>query len=160
MKDQKNSRSQPQWDPPLDSFQTIFQEVAQLQQNPEMVNQQSNYLFRQQRTSQHSRQTLLQAAQSGSELPTEQAFPTQTQQASPFPPIPSVGVDLGVGQGIPEAQRLAQFDLNTVEPNQRDLIERSMAIGGVSRANNGYNARTNAQRDHNLAQGQDDFATP
>ena len=159
---QKSNRIQPQWKPPLDSFQAIFEQVRELQQNPEMVNSQSNYLFGQQRTAPESKKTLLQSVHRGtatSSGTTEQVFVTQNRPIL----VPSVGAYLGSGPpgtGIPEARRLAQLGLNSINQSQRELIERSLSIGGVSFANDGYNARTNQQRNQNITNGQETFQTP
>ena len=76
------------------------------------------------------------------------AEPVYVTQDAPVPmPMPNARVGLGTGQGAPESQRLATLNLESVSANQRELIERSMSIGGVSFANDGYNARVNAQRE-------------
>ena len=59
-----------------------------------------------------------------------------------------------------EVQRLAAFNMESMNPQQQDLIRRSMTIGSVSAANQHYNRRTNSQTDELRNQGQDTFVTP
>ena len=125
-----------------------------------MANAQSNYLFGQQRTAPADQQTLLRSAQSATSS-VSGAETVYVAQEIPTPmPMLSSGAGLGTGQGVPESQRLANLDLGAVNANQRELIERSMNIGGISSSTEGLNARVNADRDQNRAKGQDQFVTP
>ena len=145
---------------PSESFQELSKQVSKLQQTPEIANAQSNYLFGQQRTAPADLQTLLRSAQSATSS-VSGAETVYVAQEIPTPMLaPSTGAGLGTGQRVPEAQRLATLDLGAVNASQRELIERSMNIGGISSSTEGLNARVNADRDQNRARGQDQFVTP